>query len=85
MRMPCDHIGPAEVVEYAEQLLHERNLPVEKWEGTRVAWSGNVEPGRSVLVEVVRENDDWRVTRLERRQEPIDEAEIGFQVITAPC
>ncbi len=83
--MPCDHIGPAEVVEYAEQLLREKNVPEAQWTGTRVAWSGNVDPATSILVEVVRDEDDWRVTRLERRPEPMDEAEGGFHVINLPC
>ena len=39
----CDHVGPEQVVEYAEHALRERGLQPEKWDGARYAWAGNVE------------------------------------------
>jgi hypothetical protein len=78
----CDHIGPEQVVEYAENALRERGLPEERWEGARYAWSGNVDEQTSVHVEVLRENGDWRVTHLERRKSPIPESESGYRTVT---
>ena len=77
----CDHVGPEQVVEYAEHALRERGLPPEQWDGARYAWSGNVDEHTSVHVEVVRENGDWRVSQLERRKSAIPESESGYRVL----
>jgi len=78
--MPCDHIGPADVVEYAETHLRERGLPPEEWEGTRAEWGGVAESGLTIHIEVTRDHDDWRVTRLDRNREPLAADEVGFRV-----
>lgn len=77
----CDHVGPEQVVEYAEKALRERGLPAEQWEGARYAWSGNVEENTSVHVEVVRQNGNWFVTKLERRNEALPESETGYRTL----
>jgi hypothetical protein len=77
----CDHVGPEQVIEYAEHALRERGLPPEQWDGARYAWSGNVDEKTSVHVEVVRENDGWRVTQLERRKSAIPESESGYRTL----
>jgi hypothetical protein len=77
----CDHVGPEQVVEYAENVLRERGVPPEKWEGARYAWSGNVDETTSVHVEVVRQNGDWFVAKLERRKEAIPESEAGYRTL----
>jgi hypothetical protein len=77
----CDHVGPEQVVEYAESALRERGLPPEQWEGARYAWSGNVDESTSVHVEVVRERGDWRVTKLERRKVAVPESETGYRTL----
>ena len=76
--MPCDHIGPADVVEFAERTLRERGVPPEEWEGTRATWSGVAESGLAIHIEVTRDADDWCVTRLDRSRETISEA--GFRI-----
>ncbi|HEY6136643.1 MAG TPA: hypothetical protein VI670_02660 [Thermoanaerobaculia bacterium] len=77
----CDHIGPEQVVEYAEERLRERGLAPEQWDGARYAWAGNVDEHTSVHVEVVREHGDWRVTKLERRKSAIPESESGYRAL----
>ena len=77
----CDHIGPEQVVEYAEERLRERGLAPEQWDGARYAWAGNVDEHTSVHVEVVREHGDWRVTKLERRKSAIPESESGYRTL----
>jgi len=84
-RMACDHIGPQEVVDYAEQILRERGIPPERWTGTRATWSGNAESGIAVHIEVLRDADDWRVTKLERQRDVVvPESEAGFRVLEMP-
>lgn len=81
----CDHIGPEQVIEWGEQLLRERRVPESQWNGARFSWRGNVDATTSVHVEVLREQDDWRVTQLERRRNaPIDDAESGYRALSVP-
>jgi hypothetical protein len=77
----CDHVGPNEVVEYAETELRARGLPPDQWDGARFAFSGNIDENASVHIEVTRENGDWRCTRLERRKSAIPESESGFRAL----
>jgi hypothetical protein len=77
----CDHIGPNEVVEYAENELHARALPPAQWEGARYSYSGNIDENASVHIEVLYENGDWRCTKLERRKSAMPESEIGFRAL----
>jgi hypothetical protein len=77
----CDHVGPNEVVEYAENELRARGLPPEQWDGARYAFSGNIDEHASVLIEVVREDGDWCVTKIERRKSPIPESETGYRAV----
>lgn len=77
----CDHVGPEQVVEYAETALRARGLPPARWDGARYAWSGNVDENTSVHIEVAHENGDWRCTKLERRKGAIPESESGFRAL----
>jgi hypothetical protein len=77
----CDHIGPNEVVEYAESELRTRGLPPAQWDGARYAFAGNIDENTSVHVEVLYENGDWRCTKLERRKSAIPESETGFRAL----
>ena len=77
----CDHVGPEQVIEHAEQELRGRGPPPERWDGARYAWAGNVDDNTSVHVEVVRENGGWRVTKLERLKSAIPESESGYRTL----
>jgi hypothetical protein len=74
--MACEHKGPLELMEMAEE--HLRDTPREEWRGRRFRWTENVDGGTwaSVIVEVERRDDQWIVTRIDRNPERA--AEEGF-------
>ena len=49
--------------------------------GTHFRWSENLDGGMwaSVIVEIERRGDAWVVTRLDRRNEPVEET--GFRAL----
>jgi hypothetical protein len=82
--MPCEHAGPAELIEMAEQ--HLVDVVKERWSGRRFRWSENVEGGRwaSVILEVERRGEQWVVVRLDRNPESVSESELGFLPLDTP-
>ncbi|HYC63017.1 MAG TPA: hypothetical protein VEK79_25985 [Thermoanaerobaculia bacterium] len=76
--MPCDHKGGPELIEMAEAHLRAQHVDASQWPGRRFRWSENLDGGMwaSVIVEVERRGEQWMVTRLDRRAEPLDET--GF-------
>ena len=86
--MPCDHTGPAELIELAERYLRERNLPETSWAGARFAWRENVADPQywtSVILEVERRGAEWIVTRLDRSNDTIQEHELGLHAVHLPA
>lgn len=81
MRMACDHKGGPELIEMAESSLRSRAVPVNEWPGLRFRWSENLDGGMwaSVIVEIERRGDQWIVTRLDRRQDKVDDP--GFAAL----
>jgi hypothetical protein len=81
--MPCEHVGPVELIEMAERHLRERGVDASRWPGARFRWSENVTGGTwaSVILEVERRGEGWIVTRLERSPEALPEGTTGFQVL----
>ena len=79
--MPCDHIGPAELIEMAEAQLRERGVRPEA--GMRFRWSENPEDGMwaSIVTEIERRGEQWIVTRLDRNREPLPADEAGFRAL----
>lgn len=85
--MPCDHTGPAELIEMAERYLRDRNLPDERWNGARFAWRENVAEPKywtSVVLEIERRGSDWIVTRLDRSNDAISAHELGLHALHVP-
>jgi hypothetical protein len=79
--MPCDHIGPTELIEMAEADLRERDVaPVN---GMRFRWSENPVNGMwaSIVTEIERRDGQWIVTRLDRNREPLPDDETGFRAL----
>ena len=74
--MPCDHNGGPEVIEMAERFLRDSNVAPAP--GMKFRWSENLEGGMwaSVIVEIERRGEQWVVTRIDRRAEPV--TETGF-------
>ena len=75
--MACDHQGGPELIEMAERFLRDRRT--DPAPGMKFRWSENLEGGMwaSVIVEIERRGDQWIVTRLDRRVEPV--TETGFR------
>ncbi|MBV9070902.1 MAG: hypothetical protein JO093_10515 [Acidobacteria bacterium] len=79
--MPCDHIGPAELIEMAEADLRKRNVVPS--DGMRFRWSENPVDGMwaSIVTEIERRGEQWIVTRLDRNREPLAGGETGFRAL----
>ena len=79
--MPCDHVGPAELIEMADtHLAAIRTAPVQ---GMRFRWSENPPDGMwaSIVIEIERRGDHWIVTRLDRNREKLPDDETGFRAL----
>jgi len=81
--MPCDHLGPPDIIDLAEQTLRARNIPENEWPGLRVHHGENLVDGMwaSVVIEIERRGRDWIVTKLDRNADPISESEVGLKVL----
>ena len=79
--MPCDHIGPPELIDMAEAHLREQGS--EAGQGMRFRWSENPAEGMwaSVVIDIERRGDQWIVTRLDRNREPLPLEETGFRAL----
>lgn len=75
--MACDHKGGPELIEMANAFLRHSN--VAPTPGMKFRWSENPQGGMwaSVIVEIERRGEQWIVTRLDRRAEPV--TETGFR------
>ena len=79
--MPCDHVGPAELIEMAETHLRESSLTPSN--GMCFRWSENPVDGMwaSIVTEIERRGDQWIVTRLDRNREALPDGETGFRAL----
>jgi hypothetical protein len=79
--VPCDHIGPAELIEMAEAHLVARGTVPES--GMRFRWSENPADGMwaSIVTEIERRGEEWIVTRLDRNRAPLPGDETGFRAL----
>jgi hypothetical protein len=77
--MACDHKGGPELIEMAETWLREQGRAPQP--DMRFRWSENLDGGMwaSVIVEIERRGEQWIVTRLDRRKEPL--ADTGFEAL----
>ena len=75
--MPCDHLGPAEVIALAEEDLAKRGEIVR--DALQYRHAENTPDGMwaSVVIEIERRNGQWVVTRLDRNKETV--AETGLR------
>lgn len=76
--MPCDHLGPPDVIDLAERDLRERGLA--DWAGAAYRHGENTPGGMwaSVVIEVERRGEEWIVTRLDRNRQPLPDGEVGL-------
>ena len=76
--MPCDHVGPVELIEMAEVRLRQSGS--EAANGMRFRWSENPTDGMwaSIVIEIERREGQWIVTRLDRNREALPDDALGF-------
>lgn len=79
--MPCDHVGPPQLIEMAEKHLREQKLDPQLWPGWRFGYAEDLGDGRVIRLEVVRRDEGWLVTRLDRSGPPLGDGENGFRVL----
>ena len=83
--MPCEHVGPVELIAMAEEHLRSEGVDEALWPGTAFRWSENVTGGTwaSVILEVERRGEQWIVIRIDRLPEPLPESETGLRLLTS--
>jgi len=71
--MPCNHLGPIEIMQLAEERLREENVPETEWNGLAFGWGEDVTGSQwtSVYTEIERRGESWVVTKIDRRTESI--------------
>lgn len=63
----------------AEKHLRDRQIPTGEWNGLRFGWGENVDTmWKSVWLEILRRDDAWIVTRIDRRESELPDSELGF-------
>ena len=79
--MPCEHMGPPELMEMTERYLRDSKIEESQWSGRKFRWSENLEDGMwaSVTLEIERRGDQWVVTRIDRSKEAVEE--VGFRAL----
>lgn len=73
--MPCNHLGPIEIMQLAEERLRADGVPESAWDGAAFGWGEDVTGSQwtSVYTEIERRGESWIVTKIDRRTEPIGE------------
>ena len=81
--MPCDHLGPPEIIELAEAHLRAAGKPRGQWAGRRFRHGENLDGGMwaSIVIEIERRGEQWIVTRLDRLTDPIAQSETGLSAV----
>lgn len=67
--MPCNHLGPIEIMQLAEDRLRAEGLAEVDWEGLAFGWGEDVTGSQwaSVYTEIERRGESWTVTKIDRR------------------
>lgn len=78
--MACNHLGPIEIMQMAEERLLADGLPETEWEGLVFGWGEDVSGSQwtSVYTEIERRGGTWVVTNIDRRTVAIGDDE-GLQ------
>lgn len=78
--MACNHLGPIEIMQMAEERLRENGVPEDEWSGIVFGWGEDVTGSQwtSVYTEIERRGDSWVVTKIDRRSETIG-GDAGLQ------
>ncbi|HUP48203.1 MAG TPA: hypothetical protein VNA04_05365 [Thermoanaerobaculia bacterium] len=78
----CTHTNPPEVMTMAEIWLREQGLPEDGWPGLTVRHAENTPGGmwQSVVIEIERRGDQWIVTKIDRRDRPLED-QAGLSLV----
>jgi hypothetical protein len=78
--MPCNHLGPIEIMQLAEERLARDGVAEEAWEGLVFGWGESVTGSQwtSVYTEIERRGGTWLVTKIDRMATPLDPALEGL-------
>jgi hypothetical protein len=77
----CTHFQPADLVALAEKHLREAGISESEWDGLRFHWGGAIDspPFRGLVVQCVRRQGNWAITKLDRRKDGVTADEMGFK------
>ncbi len=77
----CSHFQPADLVALAEKHLRAAGIPEPEWEGRRFHWGGAIDPPpfRGLVIQCVRRQGNWAITKLDRRKDGVAAEEMGFK------
>jgi len=82
--MPCNHLGPIDVMQLAEERLIRDGVAEESWEGRVFGFGENVTGSQwaSVYTEIERRGGTWVVTKIDRMTAPIDPIREGLAPVS---
>lgn len=82
--MPCEHLGPVELMQLAEESLRGRGIAESQWPGRVFGYGENLSEGMwaSVWTEVERRGSEWVVTRIDRSREALPDSRLGLLELT---
>jgi hypothetical protein len=78
--MACNHFGPIDIIQLAEERLGRDGVAPESWEGMVYGFGENVTGSQwtSVYTEIERRGGTWVVTKIDRMTTPLDPAREGL-------
>jgi hypothetical protein len=78
--MACNHLGPIDVMQLAEERLASDGVAADSWEGLVFGFGENVTGSQwtSVYTEIERRGGTWIVTKIDRMTTPIHPLREGL-------
>jgi hypothetical protein len=80
LTMPCNHLGPIDIMQLAEEKLRDEGIAEDAWDGLVFGFGESVTGSQwaSVYTEIERRGGSWVVTRIDRMATPLDPAREGL-------
>ncbi len=79
--MPCEHFQAQDLITLAEKTLNDKKIPKQQWENLKFGYRENVDAwgAKSIYTEVTFKENQWVITAIDRKQEPVVEEKLGLQ------
>jgi len=79
--MPCEHLQHTDLIKLAEEHLNKKKISAAEWEGYKFTYLENVDiwGAKSIFTEIVRRENNWVTTAIDRRKEEAPESKTGFR------